>query len=85
MAKASLERMCCVCREHKDVGGLIRVARVDGGFCVDKNRTMNGRGAHVCPSCVEKCIKTRALNRSFKTNVPQTVYDELLAAVKNNG
>jgi len=69
-----VERICCVCRTKKPVGDMIRVARVNGEFKIDKT---NGRGAYVCPECVEKCIKTRALNRSFKTQVPQDVYDKL--------
>ena len=53
---------------------MVRVARIDGKFVVGG---VNGRGCHVCPECLEKCIKTRALNRSFKTNVPQSVYAEI--------
>ena len=30
--------------------------------------------------CFEKCLKTKALNRAFKTSVPLSVYEEL-----NNG
>ena len=75
------ERMCCVCRTRKGVGDLIRVARIDGAYIIDKVGNANGRGAHVCPQCVEKCVKTRALNRSYKTNVPNEVYEELVKNV----
>jgi len=63
---------------------LIRIAREkqsDGTykFFIDSVGNANGRGAHVCklPACIEKCIKTRALNRSFKTNIPTEIYDEV--------
>jgi len=46
-------------------------------YTIDTERKGQGRGAHVCPECVDKCIKTRALNRSFKTNLPQKVYEDL--------
>jgi len=61
--------MCCVCRTRHPFDELIRVARPG----------QEGRGAHICKNnaCIEKAIKTRALNRSFKTNIAQEVYDEL--------
>ena len=68
-------RMCCVCRERKDARYFVRISRDENGkFAINKK---NGRGCHVCPACIEKCVKTRALNRSFKTNVPQEIYDTL--------
>ena len=78
------ERMCCVCRTKHPVNELIRVARQkneDGTFSYEIDRTgrANGRGARVCPSCIEKCVKTRALNRSFKTNLPNEIYDRISA------
>ena len=72
-----VSRICCVCRTSHPKTDLIRVARIDGAFVVDQAGNSNGRGAYVCPQCIEKCIKTRALNRSFKTQVPQAVYDVL--------
>lgn len=77
-----VERICSVCRTKKNVADLIRVARIDGKFFLDSDGNANGRGCRVCPECVEKCVKTRALNRSFKTAVPQSVYDELVAETK---
>jgi predicted RNA-binding protein YlxR (DUF448 family) len=69
--------MCCVCRERKDSNYFIRIYRENGVFAIDTTGKSNGRGFHVCPTCIEKCVKTRALNRSFKTQVPQEVYDSL--------
>jgi len=77
--KKPLVRMCCVCREKKDTGYFVRIARIDGKFSISEK---DGRGAHVCIGCIDKCIKTRALNRSFKTNVPQEIYDELGKALQ---
>jgi hypothetical protein len=81
------ERMCCVCRTRKPVSELIRVARVkppDVVYSIDKVGNANGRGCHLCPTCIEKCIKTRALNRSFKTNIPNEIYDELAKTLVKN-
>ena len=73
-----------MCRTKKPVNELIRVARIKSSdastFVVDPIGNANGRGCHVCKNlaCIEKCIKTRALNRSFKTNITDDVYNELL-------
>lgn len=79
MAGNKTERICCVCRTKKPIGELLRIARVDGEFKIDLNHNLNGRGAHICKNreCIEKCIKTRALNRSFKTQVSNEVYEKL--------
>ena len=74
------ERMCCVCRERKT--GLLRIARIDGKFSLDEKGNANGRGCYLCKGCVDKAIKTKALNRSFKSNVNNEIY-ELLAKHNN--
>jgi len=51
------ERMCCVCRTRKPVTDLIRIARIDGRYTIDTVGNANGRGAHVCPACVEKALQ----------------------------
>lgn len=72
-----VERICCVCRVKQPVDKMKRVARVNGKFFVDRTRKMGGRGAHICPNCIEKAVKTKALNRSFKTPVPDKIYNDL--------
>ena len=47
-------------------------------YFIDHVGNANGRGAYVCKSCVNQCVKKRQLNRSFKGNVPQEIYDELI-------
>jgi predicted RNA-binding protein YlxR (DUF448 family) len=73
--------MCCVCRERKDERYFIRIYRTGKApnftYAIDETGKSGGRGCHVCPACIEKCVKTRALNRSFKGNVPQSIYDML--------
>ena len=72
-----------MCREKKPMTALVRVARerTAQGFryFIDRKGNANGRGFHVCRSaaCIEKAIKTRALNRSYKGNVPSEIYEEL--------
>ena len=70
-------RMCVVCREMKPKNECIRVVRTtDDTYVVDSTGKLNGRGAYVCknPTCLEKCKKTKALNKAFKHNVNEQVY-----------
>lgn len=78
--KKSPERTCIVCRQTKEKRDLIRIVRTTSGeFAVDRTGKVNGRGAYICntAACAEKCKKTRALNKSFKCEIPLEVYDRL--------
>lgn len=71
--------MCVVCRESKDKKSLVRIVKTDEGFVVDKTGKLNGRGSYVCNTteCMNLLIKQRVLNKVFKCNIPQEVYDDL--------
>ena len=71
------ERICCVCRKKDLAKTRIRVAKIDGAFVIDHAGNANGRGAYICHPCIPTAIKKRALNRSFKTQLPQVIYDDL--------
>ena len=74
------QRACIGCGEMKDKKKLIRVVKTpEGEFVLDTTGKKNGRGAYLCPSeeCLEKAIKTKGLDRSFKMAVPKEVYDRL--------
>ena len=74
------QRMCAVCRQHKDAKQMVRVVKTkDNAFYVDKNGKIEGRGAYICldEKCVETFIKTRSLNKSFKCEVPQEIYENV--------
>lgn len=73
-------RMCVSCREMKPKRELIRFVKNDNGIFLDYTGKVNGRGAYVCndEECIKKCLKTRALNRVYKQEIPQEVYDKLL-------
>ena len=73
-------RQCIVCRESKPKKELIRIVRTgDNDFAIDKTGKLNGRGSYICNSedCINKLVKQRALNKAFKTNVSQEVYEKL--------
>lgn len=86
------QRSCIVCRESKDKSELLRVVRrVDGSVVIDRTGREAGRGAYICRSgdCMQTAIKKRALNRAFKQQLDQSVYDslecELVGADKTGG
>ena len=73
-------RMCIVCREHSDKKELLRIVKnKDGEIFVDKTGKANGRGAYICknPECFQKLRKTRGLNRAFRCEIKDEVYDKI--------
>lgn len=73
-------RMCSVCRNRFPKTKLLRVVKnKNGEIKIDKSFTAEGRGAYVCNSdeCLKKLMKTRALNRSFKCEVPAEIYSKI--------
>lgn len=73
-------RMCIVCRGQSDKKTLLRIVKnKDGEIFVDETGKANGRGAYVCKNkeCFEKLKKTKALNRAFKCEIPQEIYEKI--------
>ena len=59
---------------------LMRILKTENGeFVVDAAGKKNGRGAYLCRSlsCFQSAVKSRGLERSFKQEIPQEVYDRL--------
>ena len=78
-------RQCVGCREMKPKKELIRVVRSpEGAISLDFKGKAPGRGAYVCPEsgCLKRAIKSKALERGFETQIPQEIYDGLLAAME---
>lgn len=73
-------RQCIGCGQMKDKRELIRVIKTpEDEILFDATGKKNGRGAYICPDreCLLKAIKTKALDRSFKMQVPKETYDRL--------
>lgn len=78
-------RQCVGCREMKAKRDLIRVIRSSEeessavSVSLDATGKKNGRGAYICPNteCLEKAVKSKGLERSLKTAVPQEIYEVL--------
>ena len=73
-------RKCVGCQEMKGKKEMIRVIRTEeGDFLLDATGKKNGRGAYVCKAraCLEKAVKNKGLERSFKQSIPREVYEKL--------
>jgi predicted RNA-binding protein YlxR (DUF448 family) len=73
-------RMCIVCRQMKPKKEMLRVVRSpEGEFSIDETGKKSGRGAYVCgeEACIKKCVKTKAMNRNFKTDVGSDIYEKI--------
>ena len=72
-------RTCIACRSCKPKKDLIRIVKNESCFVLDYNGKMNGRGTYICNNkdCFEKLINSRLLNKCFKQNISQSVYDSL--------
>lgn len=80
MAKKTPVRQCLGCQEMMAKKDLIRIVRDnEGNFFVDVTGKMNGRGAYICrkSACLNRAVKNRGLERSFKQNIPDAVYETL--------
>ena len=74
------QRQCMGCRERKEKRELIRVVRApDGGVSLDFRGKAPGRGAYICPDpmCLKKAIRSKALERSLETAIPEEIYTRL--------
>ena len=80
MQKKIPQRQCMGCRERKAKKEMIRVVRtVDGTVTLDFSGKLGGRGAYVCPDpqCLNKCMKSKSLDRALETAIPDVVYERL--------
>ena len=73
-------RKCTGCQQVKEKRQLLRVVRdPEGAVSIDRTGRKSGRGAYLCEdmTCLEKAIKTRALERSLETDISPEVYENL--------
>ena len=73
-------RMCLGCNEMKPKAELLRVVKSpESEISLDSTGKKNGRGAYLCHSatCLEKAVKSKRLERTFQTAVPNEVYESL--------
>ncbi|MBS4536008.1 YlxR family protein [Clostridium sp. D2Q-14] len=80
-------RKCIVCNERKEKKNLIRIVKnKENRIFIDRSGKANGRGAYICNTdeCINKLFKTKALNKTFKANVSDDIYDTLKEELYEN-
>ena len=85
MQKKIPMRQCLGCREMKPKKELTRVVRAPGGtVSIDSRGKSPGRGAYVCPNtaCLQKALRSKALDRSLEVEIPQEIYETLIAQME---
>jgi len=78
--KSIPQRTCIGCNSKKDKKDFIRIVKDNqNNISIDKTGKANGRGAYICDSmdCLEKAIKNKRIEKSFKMNIDEKVYEEL--------
>lgn len=78
--KRSPQRQCIGCNEMKNKKDLIRILKTaEGDIILDATGKKNGRGAYLCfdRKCLERAVKGKGLERSFRMPVSAEVYENL--------
>ena len=74
------QRKCIACQDRDAKRDVVRIVKnKEGQIFLDKTGKANGRGAYICNcvECLNKAIKSKALSRAFKMEVPEEVYESL--------
>lgn len=79
-------RKCAGCAQMKPKKELVRVVKSsDDKISVDLTGKLNGRGAYICKSsdCLNKAIKTKAIERSLQVQISNEIYEQLKVELGN--
>lgn len=71
-------RMCIACKQLRPKNELLKITKTKNGE-LSLELNVQGRGAYICRNvdCINKSINRRLLNKTFKANVSNNIYDEL--------
>lgn len=77
-------RMCVGCREMHPQKELVRIVKSpEDSISIDWVGKAPGRGAYIDKNleCLQKAVKTKALERALNTKIDEQVYDQLLVEI----
>ena len=80
------QRKCVACRECKQQNEMLRIAKINDSFIIDKSQKLGGRGAYICKNnqCISLAINKKMLNRAFKMNLDSSIYEKIGEYEQNN-
>jgi predicted RNA-binding protein YlxR (DUF448 family) len=79
-------RKCVVTGERFEKKQLMRIVRTPEGVVIyDKTGKANGRGVYVSKNAlvIEKAKKTNVLKKHLETEIPESIYEDLLKALND--
>ena len=82
--KATPQRTCIGCNIKKDKKDFIRIVKDNqNNISIDRTGKANGRGAYICDNidCLEKAIKNKRIEKSFKMQIDESVYENLRSVI----
>lgn len=87
MPRKEPKRTCVGCRTEREKQDLRRIVRTPGGdVCLDPGGRLPGRGVYVCPDagCLDRALRSRALERGLKSRVPPEIVEALREALNED-
>lgn len=80
-------RMCIVTREMLPKSQLIRLVKTNNGIEIDNGKKIAGRGVYISNSkeVWDLAKKRKVLNRAFKCNIDNSIYEKLEEQLNGNG
>ena len=75
-------RTCISTREIKNIKDLLRVVKTpSGNILIQGEKHLLGRGAYISRNieAINIARKKKLLNKDLRTNVPEEIYDQLIA------
>lgn len=75
-------RRCVSCRNIFHKSELLRIVKTPAeNFEIDFDGKTQGRGAYICKTsnCAANAKKRRQFDRSFKTKVPDEIYEKIIS------
>lgn len=78
------QRTCIGCNDKKDKKDFIRIVKDnENKISIDRTGKANGRGAYICDNidCLEKAIKNKKIEKSFKMAIDESIYENLRSVI----
>ena len=79
-------RQCVFCKTYKSKEDLIRITKtVDGSIKINNDSLIEGRSVYICKNadCVQNALKKKKIEGSLKSNLPESIKEELSTVLKN--
>lgn len=75
------ERQCAGCGNHFPKTELIRIVKIDGRACTDRNGKVQSRGIYLCrkAECIKRVQKSGRISRQLGVGTDASLFEEIAA------